>query len=389
MTGLVSIETRRRWSRHLAKTCESAKGPQITAHVAVVIPCFRAALIVGDVVAAIPDFVRTIICVNDCSDDNMQDVLDEIAALEPRVIVVSHVKNKGVGGATLSGYLRALDEGAEILVKIDADGQIDPDFIAPLITPILEGSADYAKGNRFFDLEEVRCMPTVRLLGNAGLSLITKLTTGYWDLFDPTNGFTAIHANVARVLPLKKLHKRYFFESDLLFRLSTVRARVIDVPMAPIYGDEVSNMGLGKTLISFPFLHARNLSKRIVYNYILRGFSAASLSLIFGLPMMLFGIAFGINAWVESALTSVPATAGTVMLSAVPLLMGFQLILSFLQHDVASEPKQAIHRRVERLSALRGRQPLILPPGTHQIEPNWSSMSGGLRGGVQRPKSSG
>lgn len=247
---------------------------QVTASVAVVIPCFRAAGSIAEVVATVPDFVRMIVCVNDCSDDNMAEVLAQVAATDPRVIVVTHETNKGVGGATVSGYQRALEEGAEILVKIDADGQMDPDFIAPLIAPILEGDADYTKGNRFFDLEEVRCMPTVRLVGNAGLSLITKLTTGYWDLFDPTNGFTAIHANVARILPLGKLHKRYFFESDLLFRLSTVRARIVDVPMVPIYGDEVSNMSAVKTLVSFPFLHARNLFKRIVYNYILRGFSA-------------------------------------------------------------------------------------------------------------------
>ncbi|WP_298356910.1 glycosyltransferase family 2 protein [uncultured Litoreibacter sp.] len=335
---------------HLGKEMTEA---EIDAHVAVVIPCFRAARSIGDVVASVPTYVKTIVCVNDCSDDNMQEVLDEIAGFDARVKVVSHVKNKGVGGATVTGYLRALNEGAEILVKIDADGQMDPDFIAPLIAPILEGDADYTKGNRFFDLEELRCMPTVRLVGNAGLSLMTKMTTGYWDLFDPTNGFTALHANVARVLPLKKLHQRYFFESDLLFRLSTVRARIVDVPMAPIYGDEVSNMSAVKTLLSFPFLHGRNLFKRIVYNYILRGFSAASLSLIVGLPMILFGLIFGIDAWVEGARTDTPATAGTVMLSAVPLLVGFQLVLNFLQHDVASVPGRAIHKRVARLSALK------------------------------------
>ena len=328
---------------------------EVSTSVAVVIPCYRAAGSIAQVVASVPDFVRIIVCVNDCSDDNMAEVLETVSSDDPRVIVVNHDVNKGVGGATVSGYLRALEEGAEILVKIDADGQMDTDFIAPLIAPIIEGSADYTKGNRFFDLEEVRCMPTVRLIGNAGLSLMTKLTTGYWDLFDPTNGFTAIHGNVARILPLRKLHQRYFFESDLLFRLSTVRARVVDVPMVPIYGDEVSNMSATKTLVSFPFLHARNLFKRIVYNYILRGFSAASLSLLVGLPLVLFGLLFGIDAWVESARTGMPATAGTVMLSAVPLLIGFQLILGFLQHDVASVPKLAIYKRVQRLSALKSK----------------------------------
>lgn len=325
-------------------------------NVAVVIPCYRSEKSIAKVVDGIPGFVSSIVCVNDCSDDNLSEVLEQLATENAKVKIVTHAVNKGVGGATVSGYEQALGLGADILVKMDSDGQMNADFIAPLIMPILEGHADYTKGNRFFDPDEVRIMPTVRLIGNAGLSLMTKATTGYWDLFDPTNGFTALHANVARVLPLRKLHNRYFFESDLLFRLSTVRACVVDVPMVPIYGDEVSNLSAGKVLLSFPFLHARNGFKRFIYNYILRGFSAASLSLLAGLPLLVFGVIFGIGAWIESYETDVPATAGTVMLSAVPLLIGFQLVLSFLHHDVASVPKTPIHRRVERLSALRGRQ---------------------------------
>jgi len=316
---------------------------------AVVIPCYRCAKTIQAVVQAIPDSVHLIVCVDDCSDDETGSILSSISALDTRVTVVTHKVNKGVGGATVSGYRRAIELGAEILVKLDSDGQMNPEFIDTLIGPIVEGEADYTKGNRFFDLEAVRQMPTKRLIGNAGLSLMTKLATGYWNLFDPTNGFTAIHAEVANALPLNKLHKRYFFESDLLFRLATIRARVMELPMMAVYGEEKSNLSEVKSLLTFPGLHARNFGKRIIYSYFLRGFSAASLSLLAGLPLMLFGFFFGLSAWIEGAQAGTPATAGTVMLSAVPLLMGFQLLLSFLQHDVASVPETSIHRRTSGL----------------------------------------
>lgn len=320
--------------------------------VAVIIPCYRCEQTIQTVVESVPEFVHLIVCVDDCSDDQTGHVLAGLAQLDTRVCVVTHKTNQGVGGATVTGYQRAMEAGAEILVKLDSDGQMNPDFIETLIQPILDGEADYTKGNRFFDLEAVREMPTKRMIGNAGLSVMTKFATGYWNLFDPTNGFTAIQADVAGVLPLKKLHKRYFFESDLLFRLSTIRARVIELPMMAVYGDEKSNLSELSTLLTFPGLHARNFGKRIVYNYFLRGFSAASLSLLAGLPMLLFGLLFGIGAWMESASTGVPATSGTVMLSAVPLLIGFQLLLSFLQHDVAATPSTPIHRATAALRVM-------------------------------------
>lgn len=316
---------------------------------AVIIPCYRCEKTIQAVVQAIPDSVHLIVCVDDCSDDETATVLSSLVLLDPRVCIITNKTNKGVGGATVAGYRHAIELGAEILVKLDSDGQMNPEFIDTLIGPIVEGEADYTKGNRFFDLEAVCRMPMKRLIGNAGLSLLTKLATGYWNLFDPTNGFTAMHAEVAKALPLHKLHKRYFFESDLLFRLATVRARVMELPMMAVYGDEKSNLSEMKSLLTFPGLHARNFGKRIVYSYFLRGFSAASLSLLAGIPLLLFGFFFGLTSWIEGAQTGTPATAGTVMLSAVPLLMGFQLLLSFLQHDVASVPDDPIHRRTTGL----------------------------------------
>src|SRR5690606_32001950 len=150
---------------------------------------------------------------------------------DPRVRVIRHASNLGVGGAVITGYQAAIADGMDILVKLDGDGQMDASLIPDFIEPIINGEADYTKGNRFFDLEELRSMPRIRLIGNAVLSFMTKFSSGYWNLFDPTNGFTALHADVARYLPLSKISKRYFFESDMLFRLNTLRAVVHDIPM--------------------------------------------------------------------------------------------------------------------------------------------------------------
>src|SRR5262249_39074317 len=157
-----------------------------------------------------------------------------------------HEQNQGVGGAVMSGYRAAIADGMAVVVKVDGDGQMDGSLIPYFVAPIINGEADYTKGNRFFDLEQINQMPPMRLFGNAVLSLMTKLSSGYWNLFDPTNGFTAIHVDAARHLPFDKISKRYFFETDMLFRLNTINAVVVDVPMDASYGDEVSNLKISK-----------------------------------------------------------------------------------------------------------------------------------------------
>lgn len=314
--------------------------------VGVVIPCFRSGRSIAEVVSAIPQAVRTIVCVNDASDDDLGEVLARLAASDPRVVVATHEQNKGVGGATVTGYRIALEKGVEAIVKIDSDGQMNPAFIRELVAPILAGEADYVKGNRFFDIDRVRRMPMVRLIGNAGLTFFSRVSSGYWDIADPTNGYTAIHATVASLLPLQKLHERYFFESDILFRLNSFGAVVVEQPVESRYGNETSHLSVAHSLFTFPFLHLRNLLKRLFYNYFLRNFDFASLYLVAGMALEIFGILFGAAAWQESSLTGSPATTGTVMLSVLPLMLGFQLLLAFVHHDVMRMPRTPIQRRI-------------------------------------------
>lgn len=322
----------------------------------VVIPCFRVGAHVLEVIERIGPEVSLIFAVDDACPDGSGELIEQ-SCDDARVVVLRNPKNLGVGGAVMTGYRAAISAGAEVIVKIDGDGQMDPGLISAFVAPILAGEADYAKGNRFFDLEELRAMPKPRIFGNAVLSFMTKLSSGYWDSFDPTNGYTAIHADVARRLPFEKISQHYFFESDMLFRLGTLRAVVVDVPMSARYGDEVSHLNIRKIVVEFAFKHGRNFVKRIFYNYYLRDMSLASIELPLGLLLFIFGSGFGAYHWIVSARNAAATPAGTVMLAALPVLMGAQLILAFIGFDIANVPRRPLHklRRIAEIGAGDGK----------------------------------
>ena len=319
------------------------------AQIAVVIPSYKVTNHILDVIAGIGAEVGRIYVVDDHCPVRSGDFVEDNCK-DPRVRVLRHEENQGVGGAVMTGYRAAIAEGVDIIVKVDGDGQMDPALIPRFVAPILAGEADYTKGNRFFDLEKIAQMPRMRLVGNAGLSLLTKVSSGYWNLFDPTNGYTAIHRDVARHLPLGKISRRYFFETDMLFRLGTLRAAVVDVPMHARYADEVSNLHIRQVVGEFFTKNLRNTFKRIFYNYYLRDMSLASFELPMGVLLLLFGVVFGVSQWIHASSTGTTASSGTVMLAAMPVLVGVQLILAFIGHDVRATPVKAIHMRGRRFS---------------------------------------
>lgn len=319
--------------------------------IGVVIPSYKVRTHILEVIFAIGPEVERIYVIDDCCPDKSGEFV-ETQCQDPRVTVLYHKHNQGVGGAVLTGYRAAIDEDMDIIVKVDGDGQMEPALIPQFVAPILAGEADYTKGNRFFDLEQIHAMPKMRLIGNAGLSFLTKISSGYWDLFDPTNGYTAIHRNVALHLPFEKISKRYFFETDMLFRLGTLRAVAVDVPMDAKYADEVSNLKITKVFSEFLGKHIANFGKRIFYNYYLRDMSLASFELPIGLFLLLFGMIYGIVNWTSSTQHGVLASSGTVMLAAMPVILGVQLILAFVGFDISSTPKRPIQRRLGR-SALK------------------------------------
>ena len=326
-----------------------------TSKIAVVIPSYRVKAHILDVIREIPSCVSKIYVVDDCCPDRSGDFVSE-QCTDPRVEVVRNPTNMGVGGAVMAGYKAAIEQGMEILVKIDGDGQMDPKLLPSFIEPIANGEADYTKGNRFFSLEQIGAMPGIRIFGNAALSFLTKISSGYWDIFDPTNGYTAIHADVARQLPFQKISRRYFFETDILFRLNTLRAVVLDIPMDAKYADETSNLKISKILGEFLLKHLRNLSKRIFYNYYLRDLSLASFELPLGIVLIIFGVIFGSIRWIGGLQSGIANPTGTIMLAAISILLGTQIILAFIGHDIASVPQKPLHKRLKTFNLLH-RQP--------------------------------
>jgi glycosyltransferase involved in cell wall biosynthesis len=317
--------------------------------VSVVIPCFRVRNHIIDLLAQIGPEVTSIFVIDDACPERSGELV-AMSCRDPRVRVVRHAVNRGVGGAVMTGYRHALAAGADIIARLDGDGQMDPALISRFIAPIAEGRADYVKGNRFFNIEDLKAMPAVRIFGNAALSFLAKMSSGYWRVFDPNNGYTAINATLASNLPMGKISQRYFFESDLLFRLGTLRAVVSEVPMSAVYNDEVSGVVISRAFWTFLRGHVRNYSKRIFYEYFLRGFSIASMELLVGLGLLAFGVIFGAVHWVDSVQTGTPATAGTVVLSALPTTLGVQLLLSFLAYDSGADNRSPISRSMVRQS---------------------------------------
>lgn len=306
--------------------------------VSVVIPCYKVSRHIFEVIKKVGPEVSKIYVVDDACPEQSGKI---VAAKnkDPRVEVLYLEQNLGVGGAVMAGYVKALADGAEVIVKLDGDGQMWPEDIPQLVKPIVEKRADYSKGNRFDSLDDLSSMPKVRILGNAVLSLMTKISSGYWKITDPTNGFTAVHHSVLKKLHFGKISNRYFFESDMLFRLSVIRAVVADVPMPARYGDEKSNLRISKVLVEFPIKHLKNYLKRIFYLYYLREWSIASLELPAGIALCLAGITFGSTKWLESISTGLPTNAGSVMIVGLALIFGFQLVLAFINYDITSEPK--------------------------------------------------
>lgn len=324
---------------------------------AVVIPAYRVRTHILDVIKRIGPEVSRIYVIDDaCPEESGSHVEQHVA--DPRVRVLRNATNQGVGGATIVGMSQAAADGTDVIIKIDGDGQMDPSMIPSFVGVILSGEADYAKGNRFFEVEGLATMPLSRLLGNAGLSFLSKISSGYWHCFDPTNGFIAIHANLLGLLPLEKISRRYFFESDMLFRLNVLTARVVDIPIHAHYGDEASNLRPVNEIPRFALAHLRNLGKRIFYNYFIRNFSLASLELMLGLLLLVFGTVYGLTNWG----TTVPATAGTVMIAALPIIIGSQLLLAFINYDIQSVPRVALHPRLLAtdvpMSALKHKAPI-------------------------------
>jgi len=305
--------------------------------VAVVIPAYNVAKTIASVIMGIPDFVDQIVVVDDASTDRTAESLREIES--PRLAVLQHPVNQGVGGAVVTGFRAALEHGAELIVKMDGDGQMDPQYLPALLDPIVSDGYGYAKGNRFLSDERLGEMPRIRLIGTFILTFLSKLASGYWHIFDPVNGYLAVEADSLRKIPLDSVAKRYFFETDMLIHLNIFRVRVKDVPIPPRYGDERSSMRLSKVALSFPFLLLKGFGYRLYNRYVLREFSAVVVFWVFGILFLTWGTVFGSYTWFRSSWSGQQASTGTVMLSVLPFILGFQLVLQAILIEIQDSPR--------------------------------------------------
>lgn len=303
----------------------------------VIIPAYNVEAHLVGVLRGIPDFVDAVTVVDDGSTDGTAEAAKSVG--NPRVTVLQSPTNEGVGGAMARGFQHALTQGEGIIVKMDGDGQMDAADLPRLLDPIVDGRSDYAKGNRFLRSRELDIMPRTRLAGNFVLTFLTKLASGYWNVFDPQNGYLAISSGTLRLLDLDRLSRRYFFENDMLIHLNIFDARVRDVAMPSRYGAERSSMRLDRILCSFPFHLFRGYWYRFYRKHVLRDFSPVALFMLTGLPLLAWGTGFGMYTWGQSWLHNQFASTGTVMLSVLPFLVGFELVLQALVLEIRDTPR--------------------------------------------------
>lgn len=311
-------------------------------NIAIVIPAYRVEREIESVLRELPDFIRHIIVVDDASPDAVSRLVSDAAKTDGRITLIRHAQNQGVGGAMVTGFRKALELGAQIVVKLDGDGQMDSAYIPALIAPLIAGKADYVKGNRFRDFESLRQMPFIRRVGNLGLSFLTKAATGYWNIFDPTNGYFAVHAKILAQLPLDKIDRGYYFETSMLSYLYLLDAFVLDVPIPARYRGENSSMSIRRVLFEFPIKLARTLLRRIILKYFIFDFSMTSVYLLTGIPLLIFGLTFGIIKWIHYANLGIPAPTGTVILPTLSVILAIQILLSAIEVDINAAPRKPI-----------------------------------------------
>ena len=304
--------------------------------IAVVIPYYNASQHIVNVLVKLPNIIDTIYIIDDCGNQTLpQQVLETFQ----NVVYIKNDNNLGVGGATKTGFKAAIVDKIDIVVKVDADDQMDTSYIEDLIKPLINNQADYSKGNRFRDFKALKAMPLTRKVGNLGLSFLTKAATGYWNNFDPTNGFFAVKTETLEKLDFDNIANRYYFETSLIAELYFQESRIKDISMPAIYGDEKSSMSVWKMPFVFLPKLFKTFIKRIIKSYFIYDFNMSSIYILFGLPLFLFGLIYGLYTWWFYSSQSIFAPTGTIMLVTLTIIIGFQLLLQAVHYDITKAPK--------------------------------------------------
>jgi glycosyltransferase involved in cell wall biosynthesis len=303
--------------------------------VAVIVPAHNEEQLIGRTITTVPACVDLIVLIDDASTD--ETVKRALETGDPRLNIIEHEVNTGVGGAIIDGHKRALELGADVNVVMAGDAQMNPAYLPALLDPITDHGYGFTKANRFYSRQALAGMPALRVFGSIVLSFATKLASGYWNLFDPQNGYTAVTREALNRIDLDRIARRYSFENDLLISLGIANVRAKDVPIPGVYGEEVSGMRLARVVPEISRLLFTGFWRRILLKYVLMSFSPIALLLITGLFLCLAGAALGIWAIVVTPNDAAPS-AGTVLLAAGPLLVGINMLVHALALDIQQSP---------------------------------------------------
>jgi glycosyltransferase involved in cell wall biosynthesis len=301
--------------------------------VAVVVPAYNEEALVGSTVSGIPAFVDNIIVVDDCSKD---ETAVRAQNADKRVEVIAHERNQGVGAAIVTGYRRAIAIGVDVTCVMAADGQMDPDDLETLVRAIAIDETDYAKANRLFTGQAWQLIPRTRYLGNAALSFMTKIASGYWHVADSQSGYTAVNLETLKLLDLDRIYRRYGFPNDLLVHLNVFNRRVRDYPSRPIYGvGERSGIRLRHVVPKISWLLLKGFFWRMGQKYVIRDFHPLILFYMLGILLFAGGFLLGV-AEVVLRIAGNAVPSATIVLVALLVISGLQLLLFAMWFDMES-----------------------------------------------------
>jgi glycosyltransferase involved in cell wall biosynthesis len=263
--------------------------------IAVVVPAYNEEKLIGKTLQWIPAFVDHIVVVDDASRDQTGDVVRSHQKGDPRIVYLRHERNEGVGGAIATGYKWAREKNVDITAVMAGDAQMDPADLPKLIDPVVEGTADYSKGNRLFTGKAWKVIPKTRYFGNALLSFLTKIASGYWHVADSQSGYTAVNLEVLKTINLDTIYKRYGMPNDFLVRLNVYQFRVKDVPVNPVYGiGERSGIKIYRIVFTLSLLLIRLFLWRLKEKYVIRDFHPLVLFYLLGFVLTPIGVLFGL-----------------------------------------------------------------------------------------------
>ncbi|MDR1441557.1 MAG: glycosyltransferase family 2 protein [Bifidobacteriaceae bacterium] len=305
--------------------------------IGVVVPAYKEEAHIESVIRTMPELVDKVVVVDDHSPDRTGELAR--AAADQRTEVISHDVNQGVGGAIVTGHRRVLELGMDVSVVMAGDGQMDPDYLPALLDPIADHGYGFTKANRFYSSTSFEGMPKHRIFGNMILTILTKAASGYWNLVDPQNGYTACTADSLNRLPLAKVHRRYDFENDLLIWLNIADVRAKDVNVPAVYGAETSGMNLIKVAPRILWTLITGGWRRMWRKHILWSFSPIALLMLAGFALTVFGLAVGTWATIWSLTNGVSASTGTWLLGVAPTIVGVQFLVEGLVLDIQATPK--------------------------------------------------